>query len=394
MSTGVRGAKSKSEADRARESQSKVIEAQNKELQELRHQQSIAGKGVDESVQKGKDFAKEVIGTGLGRLGTDKDVTGVLSQYASQAANLQNRAKQSADIRQVTDPAAQMGDIEARLRSVADQGLSSQESQMMREKAFEDANRSTQTASRRMQALLGSSGVKGATAGRQLLDIEAAGAQNKTNLSRDIFLQSEQVRRQGINDLAQFGISRGNLSNQSAQIGVNRDIAMENAANARLGMAGDALSQSANALAQVKTFDLSQLAKEKDIQMQSVAGFMQIGQADRAAALNSQAVARQNVSSGGGMSVICTELWRRGKVSTGIKNGVHFMSRKIDRNIYEGYLRWAIPVVKLMQRSRLFAYCVEKLAIPVMHHMIGNPTKFGKLMFKLGFGLSKLLRTR
>jgi hypothetical protein len=389
-----RGESKQTTAQKQVSDQDRRIQQMQQQLDQQAQAAQQSSQGVDQTVQKGKDFAKEVIGTGLGRLGTDKDVTGVLSQYASQAANLQNRAKQSANIRQVTDPAAQMGDIEARLRSVADQGLSSQESQMMREKAFEDANRSTQTASRRMQALLGSSGVKGATAGRQLLDIEAAGAQNKTNLSRDIFLQSEQVRRQGINDLAQFGISRGNLSNQSAQIGVNRDIAMENAANARLGMAGDALSQSANALAQVKTFDLSQLAKEKDIQMQSVAGFMQIGQADRAAALNAQAVAKQNVSGGGGMSVICTELWRRGKVSTGIKNGVHFMSRKIDRNIYEGYLRWATPVVKLMQKSRLFSYCVEKLAIPVMHHMIGNPTKFGKLMFKLGFGLSKLLRTR
>ena len=105
-------------------------------------------------------------------------------------------------------------------------------------------------------------GVRGATAGRQVGNILAQGMQKQADVSRDLFLKSEQVKRQGLQDYS-----------------------------SRLG--------------DMKTFDLGQAAAEKNIVLQAGLGIAQVGSAERAAkyAAEQQRLASQARASAGGCFV-------------------------------------------------------------------------------------------
>ena len=347
---------------------------------------------LSSDVGAGLDFGASVIGEGLGRLEGRQDIEGLRGEYANMLAAAKQRAGQSADIRNITNTAntASMQDIESRLRAAADQGFTGEESQAMREKAMEEINRGTQTASRRTQALLGTAGVKGAVAGRQLLDVEMQGAQQKANVNRDLFLEGENLRRQGLSNLASFGLQRGQLDLSSQQAGVSRDIYAENAALQRQQAASNALQQQASFTSQIATFDIAQANKEKDILMQSGLGFAMMGNTNAAA--NASILAARSQSSGSGGTIICTELLNQGRISRRLRREAYLHSLDLGGAIYVGYLRWATPVVKLMKCSRIFSRLVEAIFKPAIYHMAGHETKFGKVIYTLGLALSKALK--
>lgn len=169
----------------------------------------LRSKSIDYAgdIAKGKEFGQEVLGPeGLGRLGTDTQVQESLQGF----------------------------------KNIADQGLSRQEVAAERSQAFRGIESGTQTGMRSLQAQLARSGVKGAVAGQQLMQREMAGAQQKADVEQNLFLKSEQIKREGLADYSQ-----------------------------RMG--------------DVKQFDLGQAAKEKDIIMQSGLGFAQIGSSERTA---------------------------------------------------------------------------------------------------------------
>jgi hypothetical protein len=245
------------------------------ETRQKRHAQQSA---MLADMEAGTRFGIGILGDeGLGRLEGREDIERLRGQYAEQLKAAQDRAAQSVDIGE-----ERLGDIESRLRAIADQGLSTQEAQAKRERAFQDIQRATQTQSRQAQALLSRAGVRGAVAGRQLLDIESQGAQRRSEISRDIFLESEAVRRQGLANLAQFGVQRSNL-----------ELGREAAEQRRQEFASSALTDQAGFVSQVATFDLGQAAKEKDILLQSGLGFAQIGQSERSGQAQAAAVAAQ-----------------------------------------------------------------------------------------------------
>jgi len=158
-------------------------------------------------VKEGQAFGNEVLGPeGLGRLGTDAGIQETMGKF----------------------------------KDIADQGLSRGELAAERAQATRSIDSSTQTSQRSLQAQLARSGVKGAVAGQQQMGVAFQGMQQKADLSQNLFLKSEQIKRQG-------------LENFSAKQG------------------------------EVKSFDLGQAAKEKDIQLQSGLGFAQMGSAERTA---------------------------------------------------------------------------------------------------------------
>ena len=175
---------------------------------------------------KGAEFGESVLGEdGLGRLGTDPEI---------QAAM-------------------------ARTKRESEQGLSAEEYTAGRTKAYEGIDRSTQTASRSAMARLAKMGVKGASAGQQIAQVEQAGQQAKSGVERDLFLKSADVQRSAFSDY-----------------------------KASLG--------------DVKSFDLGQAAKETDIVLQSGLGFAQLGSAEKIAELQAEAqrqaaIARSNANS-------------------------------------------------------------------------------------------------
>lgn len=174
-----------------------------------------------EDIKAGREFGKEVLGPeGLGRLGSDAEVSDALS----------------------------------RKKAIADQGLSRQEVAAERAQATRSIDSSTQTSQRQLQAQLARSGVKGAVAGNKLLGAQAAGMQQKADLSQNLFLKSEQIKREGLKDYS-------------------------------------------SALGETKTFDLGQAAKEKDIELQAGLGMAQIGSSERTAQFAAEKSKESSVAS-------------------------------------------------------------------------------------------------
>jgi hypothetical protein len=150
-----------------------------------------------------------------------------------------------------------------RLNKVSQTGLSGAESVAQREKALKGIGQATQTAQRGLLASLGSRGVRGGVAGAQLGQIQASGLQQRAGVERDLFLAGEGIKREGLKDFA-------------------------------------------DALGQVKTFDLGQAAREKDIELSAGLGFGQIGQAERSAKAQADASRAAAASRGSGCFVAGT----------------------------------------------------------------------------------------
>ncbi len=99
-------------------------------------------------------------------------------------------------------------------------------------------------------------------------------------------------------------------------------------------------------------------------------------------------------------TVICTELHRQGLMSDEIREADERFGRMISATSPEtmlGYHYWAIPIVNLMQKSRLFTKIVWTVARPWAYHMayeMGTLEKdnlLGKILMKVGAFISKII---
>jgi len=99
-----------------------------------------------------------------------------------------------------------------------------------------------------------------------------------------------------------------------------------------------------------------------------------------------------------GGSVICTELYCQGYIPYRVLqlDGKH-RERYIDLNTYEGYLRWAPHVVRLMQRSVLFTKLVAPIGKAWAYEMASRLDSsipgscFGKILMKVGVPICRWL---
>jgi hypothetical protein len=99
-------------------------------------------------------------------------------------------------------------------------------------------------------------------------------------------------------------------------------------------------------------------------------------------------------------TVICTELHRQGLMPDEIREADERFGRMISATSPEtmlGYHYWAIPIVNLMQKSRLFTKIVWAVARPWAYHMayeMGSLEKdnlLGKILMKVGAFISKTI---
>ena len=86
-------------------------------------------------------------------------------------------------------------------------------------------------------------------------------------------------------------------------------------------------------------------------------------------------------------TVICTELYNQGYLSTeiilkDIAYGVHV--RRHRPEVYVGYRLAATPIVKLMKKSKIFTKAVSMLAIPWAKNMAGESNLLGDLISNIG----------
>lgn len=96
---------------------------------------------------------------------------------------------------------------------------------------------------------------------------------------------------------------------------------------------------------------------------------------------------------GGGGKVICTELHRQGRISDEVYASDHAVGLRMateQPNVVSGYHLWAIPVVKLMQKSKLVTKVVEpfgKAWANEMHYQEtgkGKSSTLGRLIISIG----------
>jgi hypothetical protein len=103
----------------------------------------------------------------------------------------------------------------------------------------------------------------------------------------------------------------------------------------------------------------------------------------------------------GAETVICTELYRQGYLSSEVYAlDDHILHKDIDEDIYNGYMRWAPYVVKAMQKSWLVTQLVRPFAVGWATHMAHRldkniPDSFlGKIVYKIGVPICKRIGLR
>jgi len=70
------------------------------------------------------------------------------------------------------------------------------------------------------------------------------------------------------------------------------------------------------------------------------------------------------------LSVLCTELERQGIMTRRLKTiAIAYRIKHIDNDVYEGYIAWATPLARLMQKSKFVTSMVSKVWIPVTFEM-------------------------
>lgn len=139
---------------------------------------------------------------------------------------------------------AEVQEVLRRKKQVADEGISLAEREAMRTKMSQQSAQAAQAMGMKMGGQLG--GAKGAGVAAQMRTVQQANLQAQMGVERDIFLQNEQVKRSG-------------------------------------------LEAYATSLGEVKTFDIGQAAKERDIIQSSIMGYEQMDSAERSARIAAEA---------------------------------------------------------------------------------------------------------
>lgn len=205
---------------------------------------------AEDPYKKGVKKAEEILGPeGLQRLGDDKDIQEGLSMKKG-------------------DVSRQRG-MTSRFERMAEEGMSPAAREAMRTKMARQMSQAEQMAGFRMGGALG--GARGASAAAQQRSLVAQGMMGRANIQRDIFLQNEQAKAQGLQGMAQ-------------------SLAQERAATGAY----------TSALGEVKTFDIGQAAAEKELKASIGMQYEQMASAERAAEKGAQAqIAAANAQSSG-----------------------------------------------------------------------------------------------
>ena len=100
----------------------------------------------------------------------------------------------------------------------------------------------------------------------------------------------------------------------------------------------------------------------------------------------------------GGGTVICTELNRQGYLPDEVLECERqYVDKFIDSEVYQGYRIMADPVVRLMQKSKVFTKIVKPLGCAFayeMAHRVNESikgSKLGKMILKIGIPLCKIV---
>jgi hypothetical protein len=136
-----------------------------------------------------------------------------------------------------------------RKKKIADEGIGTAEREQMRARMAQQMGQAQQMAGFQLGGALG--GAKGAGVAAQQRSLAAQGLAARAGIESDIFLAQESAKRQGLESYA-------------------------------------------SSLGEVKTFDIGQAAKERDIMFQSIMGYEQMESAEKAAQMQADAAAKRS----------------------------------------------------------------------------------------------------
>ncbi len=99
-------------------------------------------------------------------------------------------------------------------------------------------------------------------------------------------------------------------------------------------------------------------------------------------------------SGGGGITVICTELHRQGKMSDEMYAATAtygIIIKEEDPSIYVGYRLWADPIVRLMKKSELLSKVVSVPTLAWGRLQQNEETVFGEILKFIGVPFCRVL---
>lgn len=194
----------------------------------------------------------------------------------------------------------------------------------------------------------------------------------RAKLARDLMIQQQAAQRQLAAQQARSGIRGGSASSQQARL--VQQIAQQRAVQEEQG----ALERRMFNLQQAQKEQFANVASQLALKQMatSLEGQRAIAQAAREGAAVQAQIAGQKSGGGflgiGGGKVICTELHRQGLLDDATFEADQefgkFM-RETYPQVMIGYWTLALPVVALMQKSKLFTYLVSLIAKPWAKHM-------------------------
>lgn len=272
-----------------------------------------------------------------------------------------------------TGRSVEMQDVIA-MRKSALSGASAQEQQVQTEKANQEINRGVQTATRQQQTSQNASGTRGGTASMQQLQTIMQGQQAKANIQRDLFLDNQAQKRAALNSY------EGALTGAEATEGQRQAAQME-----------------------LQKFNIAQNAKERAAQLSTAMTTtgMVVGSLEAEKGFAAQIEAARlggagggGNAGGGGFSAICTELHRQGIMPSDVYLVDSEFGNKLlvtQPDLVAGYHLFAIPLAKLMSKSKLLTKLLTPIGMAWANQMCGKINLLGFLLFVTGIPLCLLI---
>lgn len=208
----------------------------------------------------------------------------------------------------------------------------------------------------------------------------------RAKLARDLMVQQQAAQRQ--------------LASQQARAGIRGPAAAAQQARLAQQVAQQRAVQEEEGALQRRLFNLEQAQKEQFANVASQLALKQmatslegqklIAQAAKEGAGIQAAAAKEG---GGGITVICTELHRQGFLADEVIEADREFGKLMRENypqVMIGYWTLAMPVVALMQKSKVFTHIVALFAKPWAHHMAHlmglkkTDNLFGKAIMSIG----------
>lgn len=103
---------------------------------------------------------------------------------------------------------------------------------------------------------------------------------------------------------------------------------------------------------------------------------------------------QMDTNAGSGITVICGELHRQGLMDDETYQKDHLFGLYVRENwpyAMDGYHFWAKPVVKLMQKSKIFTKVISCFALPWAEYMSGHPNILGQFLMSVGLPMCEII---